>query len=92
MRTRFKNGRLPITDVEQTVLRFVWLNPGKSRAEIAEKLNLSKSMLSKAVQTFEQMQLVIEERSTPSEGGRGQPGGDGVNADITHGTAQASNG
>lgn len=73
MRTRFKNGRLPITDVEQTVLRFVWLNPGKSRAEIAEKLNLSKSMLSKAVQTFEQMQLVIEERSTPSEGGRGQP-------------------
>lgn len=73
MPPKYDNGSLPITDVEKTVLRFVWLNPGKSRVEIADSLNLSKSMLSKAVQTFEQMQLVIGERTVLSEKARGQP-------------------
>ncbi len=64
---------LNLTEVEKSVLRFIRLNPGRSRVEIAARLGLSKSMLSKAVGTFEQTNLVAAERSRPGEGDRGQP-------------------
>ena len=50
---------LNLTEVEKSVLRFIRLNPGRSRVEIAARLGLSKSMLSKAVGTFEQTDLVL---------------------------------
>jgi predicted NBD/HSP70 family sugar kinase len=62
-----------LTDVEQAVLRSIRLNPGRSRAQIAAELDLSRSMLTKAVSTFDAAKLIREERTTPTHRERGQP-------------------
>ncbi|SCY90992.1 ROK family transcriptional regulator [Rhizobium sp. NFACC06-2] len=65
--------QLGLTDVEYQVLRYIRLNPGRSRTEIAASLNLSKSMLTKAVSKFVQIELVIEQQVTLEHGERGKP-------------------
>ncbi|MBA8903860.1 ROK family transcriptional regulator [Phyllobacterium sp. P30BS-XVII] len=64
---------ISFTDIEYEIIRFIRRNPQKSRTEIATHLNISKSMLTKAVAKFEQINLVNEERSTLENGERGQP-------------------
>ncbi|WP_312361813.1 MULTISPECIES: ROK family transcriptional regulator [Rhizobium/Agrobacterium group] len=65
--------QLGLTDVEYQVLRYIRLNPGRSRTEIAASLNLSKSMLTKAVSKFAEIELVIEQQVTLEHGERGKP-------------------
>jgi predicted NBD/HSP70 family sugar kinase len=62
-----------LTEVEHAVLRHVRRHPGCSRTEIAQTLDLSKSMLTKAMASFNKTSLIVEERSISEKGERGQP-------------------
>ena len=60
------------TEVEFAILRHIRRNPGRSRTEIAIALDISKAMMTKAMDRFGEVGLVREDRSERNEG-RGQP-------------------
>ena len=62
-----------LSPTERRILDGIRTNPGRSRAEFALELGLSKAMLSKAVGHFVELGLVREQRETPAIGARGQP-------------------
>lgn len=68
-----RTDTMALTEVEFQVLRHIRKNPGLSRTEIASTLNLSKSMLTKAVSKFDELKLIVEEQVVLENGERGKP-------------------
>lgn len=60
------------TEVEFAILRHIRRNPGRSRTEIAAALDISKAMMTKAMDRFNELNLVLEDRRERNAG-RGQP-------------------
>jgi predicted NBD/HSP70 family sugar kinase/biotin operon repressor len=61
-----------LTEVEYAVLRHIRGNPARSRTEIAADLGISKGMMTKAMNHFDELGLVIEDQAERGER-RGKP-------------------